>query len=116
MQVVIFIKHMKLAQIYLSYKGRLSLKDYWIYWALPLIIIELLLMYYEEDGPEYKWLWSITNTLIIWPAIATTIKRLHDINKSGWWTLAHLMPFIGSVILQLVLSIIPGTKGKNQYG
>jgi uncharacterized membrane protein YhaH (DUF805 family) len=107
---------MRISQIYLSFKGRLSLKKYWLYWMIPLIMLELLLMAFKLEGPQFTWIWRVTNTLIIWPAIATTVKRLHDMNKSGWWTLVHLVPFLGSIILTFILSFIPGSKGQNQFG
>jgi uncharacterized membrane protein YhaH (DUF805 family) len=106
---------MKLQHIYFSFTGRLSLKNYWLYWFIPLAIALIALEYFNIEGPKYTWLWRTTNLLIIWPALATTIKRLHDINKSGWWTLIHLIPIIGSLLLTVVLSFVPGTKGKNQY-
>jgi uncharacterized membrane protein YhaH (DUF805 family) len=40
-----------------------------------------------------------------------TIRRLHDINASGWWSILLIVPFVG-----LILMILPGTEGANNYG
>ena len=49
------------------------------------------------------------------PYIAVTARRLHDIDKSGFFILIALIPFIGSLILLFIL-ITEGTKGKNRFG
>lgn len=46
---------------------------------------------------------------------AMAIKRLHDINASGWWAPLLLLP-VTNVILGLVLIFKDGTPGPNQYG
>ena len=40
-----------------------------------------------------------------------TIKRCHDFNAAGWWSILVLVPFVG-----LVYALIPGTKGANRFG
>ena len=42
-------------------------------------------------------------------------RRWHDINQSGWLSLLLLIPG-AAVIIAVVLMIIPGTQGDNQYG
>lgn len=44
-----------------------------------------------------------------------TIRRLHDMNASGWWTLLYIVPF-ANVIFALVLLFTPGTVGTNRFG
>lgn len=53
--------------------------------------------------------------IIILGSIGLTIRRLHDINRSGMWILISFVPIIGELIL-LYWSIIKGTDGPNQYG
>lgn len=43
--------------------------------------------------------------------IIITIKRLHDINTSGWYSLFTIIPFVWLIFL-----FIPGTKGPNRFG
>ena len=43
------------------------------------------------------------------------IKRLHDMNLSGWWCIGICVPFIG-VIYLMILFLKRGTKGTNDFG
>jgi uncharacterized membrane protein YhaH (DUF805 family) len=49
------------------------------------------------------------------PALAVTVRRLHDTGKSGFWIFIALIPLIGSIWL-LVLLCTEGTAGENKYG
>ena len=40
-----------------------------------------------------------------------SIKRCHDMNLSGWWSLVGLIPLIA-----LIWVIVPGSKGENRFG
>lgn len=56
------------------------------------------------------------------PAVAVTIRRLHDRNISGWWylgfTVASMIPGINllAVLAMFVLMLLPGTQGPNRFG
>ena len=52
---------------------------------------------------------------IMLPNIAVGIRRLHDIDKSGWWLLVGLIPLVGSIWL-IVLFATEGNTGENQFG
>lgn len=43
------------------------------------------------------------------------VKRLHDINLSGWWSIINLIPIVGG-LFSLVIIFIEGSHGENQYG
>jgi uncharacterized membrane protein YhaH (DUF805 family) len=47
--------------------------------------------------------------------LAVQIKRWHDINKSGWFCLLSLLPYIGLVI-SIVIGFLPGNIGPNRFG
>ena len=52
---------------------------------------------------------------VLLPSIAVCIRRLHDTNRSGWWILISLVPFVGSIIL-LIFLCIEGDAGDNRFG
>ena len=59
-----------------------------------------------RDHPAYDVLiWMAIGVIVICilPGLAVTIRRLHDINKSGWLILISLIPFIGSLLLLIIL-------------
>ena len=49
------------------------------------------------------------------PGLAVSIRRLHDLGRSGWYFLLILIPLIGTIIL-LIWFCMRGTVGPNQYG
>ncbi|MGD9717843.1 MAG: DUF805 domain-containing protein [Sulfurimonadaceae bacterium] len=49
------------------------------------------------------------------PSIAIAARRLHDTNRSGWWQLILLIPFIGPIVL-LVFLVLRGDIGDNRFG
>lgn len=56
----------------------------------------------------------LTNLIFSIPNVATTVRRLHDIGKSGWWYLLIGIPFINLYVLYLLL--LSGNKEENIYG
>lgn len=56
--------------------------------------------------------WSL---FIIIPSLAVLVRRLHDVNRSGWWLLFLFLPIVGWIVL-FVFTLLPGTVGENDYG
>ncbi len=48
-------------------------------------------------------------------SIAVSVRRLHDTDRSSWWILLGLIPFIGAIVL-LVFMVLDGTRGDNRFG
>ncbi|PCI24369.1 hypothetical protein COB57_05130 [Candidatus Peregrinibacteria bacterium] len=59
--------------------------------------------------------WVLYALFLIVSSVMLTIKRLHDINLSGWMFLLQGIPFLGS-LFSLYIYFAPGTKGKNDFG
>ena len=49
------------------------------------------------------------------PSIAVQVRRLHDQDRSGWWVLLNLVPYLGALVL-FVFMLLPGTNGANRFG
>ncbi len=64
---------------------------------------------------EYGILGSLFGLAILLPAIAVTVRRLHDTDRSGWWIFLGLIPIIGSLVL-LFWYVSRGTEGDNRFG
>jgi uncharacterized membrane protein YhaH (DUF805 family) len=47
---------------------------------------------------------------------AANVKRLHDLNNTGWWLLASLIPLAGGIYLTIALGFFKGTEGPNRFG
>ena len=51
----------------------------------------------------------------LWFMIAQDVKRLHDVDKSGWLLLLVLIPLV-NIVLGLYMLFADGTVGPNRYG
>ena len=49
------------------------------------------------------------------PALAVSVRRLHDTDRSGWWFLINFIPLIGAIVF-LVFTVQDSKPGENQYG
>ena len=104
---------------YKNFEGRASRAEYWYFVLFYIISFSVLFsmeMLLIKNGFNTNFVFTILFVLFsILPNISLTARRLHDINKSGWLQLINLIPYIGSIIL-LVLMLIKGTDGDNMYG
>lgn len=58
---------------------------------------------------------SIYTLATLIPALAVTVRRLHDTGRSAWWLLIPLVPLIGAIIF-LVFMFQDSQPAENQYG
>jgi len=114
---------------YFSYEGRLNRKPYFLRY-LGVIILSFIVGMIWGIALNVSDLLTILFTLpiiVFWLAgvvfmLFQSIKRLHDLNKSGWYLLIRLasfIPFIGFFIVlafDLYLFLVKGTEGPNQFG
>jgi uncharacterized membrane protein YhaH (DUF805 family) len=92
----------------MNFEGRASRSAYWWY-ALPLIIINLIFEFILPGVLLYLVLLVIGLT-----ALSLGVRRMHDVDRSGWWLLLGLT-IIGGFVL-LYWAIQPGTPGQNRFG
>ena len=67
------------------------------------------------SGLPYGLFYFVYALAVLIPGLAVSVRRLHDIGKSGWWMFIVLIPIIGAIWL-LVLVCTAGTPGSNAYG
>ena len=58
---------------------------------------------------------SVIFLLYLYSLWVITIRRLHDMNRSGWFSLFFLLPIL-NVLLSLYLLFGSGSTGSNRYG
>jgi uncharacterized membrane protein YhaH (DUF805 family) len=49
------------------------------------------------------------------PFLAVGARRLHDIDRAGWWQLIQAVPLIGSIVLIIWWASL-GSLGANRFG
>ena len=83
---------------YFDFKGRATRSEYW-YFILFYSIVSFIISIGTISIPELSIVTFLFYLLTLFPLIAVTTRRLHDRNRSGWWQLMGLLPFVGSIIL-----------------
>ena len=99
---------------YAKFDGRARRAEYWWFYLATLILYLIVAVLSAIVKPLFI-LWIILALGLIVPTIAVSIRRLHDTDKSGWFLLISLIPFVGGIIL-LVFLATDSTRGTNQYG
>lgn len=99
---------------YIDYHGRASRREYWMY-TLVVTIMTFVFSILCAISDLFYSLYTIFLLVNILPSWALSVRRLHDIGKSGWWILINLIPLIGSIVL-FVFTCIGSQPGANQYG
>jgi uncharacterized membrane protein YhaH (DUF805 family) len=49
------------------------------------------------------------------PSFTVAVRRLHDSDRSGWYLLLNLIPYVGALIL-LYFYVVDGSPGPNRFG
>lgn len=107
---------MALQQNYCNFSGRSSRSEYW-WFSLFNLIIGFILGFIGSmiSQQAYYVLSAIVNLGLLLPGLGLVVRRLHDINKSGWWILINLIPLVGWIIM-LVWLCKDSDPTDNQYG
>ena len=105
---------------YAGFSVRARRKEYWmftlfniIFAIVAMILDNVLGIAMAEVG--YGPLYGLYALAMLIPGLAVSVRRLHDVGKSGWMLLIALIPLIGAIWL-LVLMVTDSNPGENQYG
>ena len=100
---------------YATFSGRAARSEYW-YWNLFFLlggaaadILDAVLF------PAFKPIGALFSLALVVPNFAVAVRRLHDVNRSGWWLLISFT-IIGLIYPLLVWNCTKGTRGSNRFG
>ena len=96
---------------YATFSGRAARAEYW-YFVLFNLLLSLAAGIVDAGSGVAS---GVAVLVTFLPGLAVTVRRLHDIDRSGWWTLIFLLPVIGAVMLVVWLAS-RGTAGPNRFG
>lgn len=101
---------------YATFEGRAPRSEYW-WFALFMILASIVADILDSVifGGRPGLISDLTWLALLLPSIAVQVRRLHDIDRTGWWWWIVLVPLLGWILL-LVWDCTPGTEGPNRYG
>lgn len=109
---------------YADFEGRSCRMEYWMFQLFIIITIAALaLLFVVLPGDNTTGGLPIVGIILIVlfflgifvPALAVQIRRFHDQDKSGWFTLLGLIPYVGGIVV-FVFMCLPGSRGPNRFG
>lgn len=99
---------------YADFNGRARRPEFW-WFALFLFLTSAAAATVDEAlfgrHELLQGLWALATFL---PSLGVSVRRLHDIGKSGWWVLLHLIPLVGWIIL--LIWYCRKSEGPNRFG
>jgi uncharacterized membrane protein YhaH (DUF805 family) len=98
--------YLEVLKNYAGFNGRARRKEYWMFYLISTIIAVALNVL--GGAIEFPLIGSIYSLAVLIPTIAVGVRRLHDVNKSGWFL---LIP-----IYNIILLATNGDQGSNEYG
>ncbi|MFT4077300.1 MAG: DUF805 domain-containing protein [Asticcacaulis sp.] len=77
----------------IDFQGRANRMDFWAFavFVALLCTVPIIVIIASVYMNERSWTWSLFSVWL-WPALAipsltVAVRRLHDVNRSGWWVL-----------------------------
>jgi uncharacterized membrane protein YhaH (DUF805 family) len=106
--------YLEVLKKYAVFSGRARRKEYWMFclFNISIVFVFGFIEGFVGGSGIISTFYSLT---VLIPSIAVSIRRLHDISRSGWWLLIGLIPIIGAIVL-LVFMVQDSQPAKNQYG
>lgn len=99
---------------YTNFSGRARREEYWTFQIINTLIIIVLFMF-GLILPVLFILPLVYVLVVVIPSLSVLVRRLHDINLSGWWVLIKFVPWLGGIAL-FVMTCIDSSYGPNQFG
>jgi uncharacterized membrane protein YhaH (DUF805 family) len=102
---------------YAVFSGRASRSEYW-YWILFYALCQLAANILDAvflQSPSSQLFSRLFGLIVFLPLLAVEVRRLHDVDRSGWWLLISLT-IVGIIYPLLVWKCRKGTVGPNRFG
>ncbi|CAA0224312.1 DUF805 domain-containing protein [Tenacibaculum maritimum] len=108
--------YLKVLRQYSDFNGRARRQEFWMFALFNFIFASIAIAIdYALGFIGFSPIYGIYSLGVLIPNIALSIRRLHDIGKSGWLLLLAFIPLIGGIYL-LILFATNGDSGNNEYG
>ncbi len=108
-------------QNYANFSGRARRSEYWYFTLFTCLVTAVLsglnAAFFGADAQMsiFTAIQAIFSLGTLIPSLAVTVRRLHDIGKSGWFYFLILIPVVGAILL-LAWECTDSEPGENAYG
>ncbi len=106
--------YLKVLRQYVDFEGRASRQEFWMFVLFNFLISMVAAFIDRMLGLRFG-LNQLYSLFVLLPSIAVSVRRLHDIGKSGWMLLLSFIPILGWIWL-IVLYATEGEPGDNEFG
>ena len=99
---------------YVNFSSRAARSEYW-YWVLFNVLAQVVTEIIDNAVIGMSVTTAIFSLAVLLPGIAVAARRLHDVDRTGWWLLLAFVPVVGLIVL-LIWFCTKGTDGSNRFG
>nr|WP_315428004.1 DUF805 domain-containing protein [uncultured Albidiferax sp.] len=105
---------------YAVFSGRAQRSEYWYFFlfyfglAIGAALLDGMVGAFNRQAGVGLFGGIVALGLLL-PSLAVGVRRLHDIDRSGWWLLIAVVPVVGAIVL-LVFSLKDSQPGSNRFG
>ena len=104
---------------YIGFGGRAARSEYW-YWVLFIVLLQIVawlidMTLFGFNTTGVNPIGVIVSLATLLPGLAVSVRRLHDIDRVGWWIFLALIPIVGAIVL-IYWACLRGTVGANRFG
>lgn len=129
--------YLKILKNYTNFSGRAGRTEFWMFALFNCLFLLLASILDKVLGTNFDTIFGIHLTMetqpislqifphgytcllyslvVLIPSLSVTVRRLHDVGKSGWMLLIGLIPILGAIYL-FVLMVTDSNLAPNQYG
>ncbi len=107
---------------YVNFSGRASRSEYWWFYLFTVLVstgTQILMGVFAALGDAGIMIGLGFGVLVMLgiflPSLGVSVRRMHDIGKSGWFLLIGLIPCVGLILL-IVWMVSDGEPHDNMYG
>lgn len=100
---------------YANFEGRACRSEYWWFYGFFVALLVAIFVGSLTWTPTLLSVWVAYLVVMAPPLCAVTVRRLHDVDRSGRLAFLGFLPFAGGPRLTRLLTR-PGTVGPNRYG
>ena len=117
MTATMFDDRPTLRHLLFGFDGRIGRRTWWLWGVAAMLGLAMYAtVLLRVAGVSATATDTVVNLLLLWPAVALSVKRWHDRGKSGWWVLVALVPFVGWLWMLVENGLLKGTAGPNKFG